>query len=88
LQSQEQQQALGNYTSLFGMQDALRQQGLSNYVSLFGPEQNLFGAGMGMGQIGQSGASASANIMARGASMMPNLMSSILGGAVMGSMMR
>ena len=88
LQSQEQQQALGNYTSLFGMQDALRQQGLSNYMSLFGPEQNLFGAGMGMGQIGQSGASASANIMARGASVMPNLMSSILGGATMGYMMR
>lgn len=59
---------------------AREQQLLRNYMGLFAPEQNLFQAGMGMGQIGMQGQMTGANILAESSEQLPKAMDSIIGG--------
>lgn len=78
---------------------AFQQQAISNamareaqlynqYTGLFAPEQSLFNMGMGMGNIGMQGQLQQSQLRGQEAQYMPNLMSSLLGGGLMGFMMR
>lgn len=75
-QQQAQQQAWGREQQLLG-----------SLLSSYGPEQSLFGQAFGGGAASGQGGMAGAQILSQSAMQMPNLMSSLLGGATMGMMM-
>lgn len=65
----------------FGFQLQSQAQALQNLLAMAGLEQNLFGMGAGMGQLGQQAAGNVAGLMAQEAAVVPNLIGSAIGAA-------